>query len=235
MSQFCTKRTAKEMEEESKKATQEALKDLKAVMGSAFKPIREEFEVEEAFYESSSDSEAELEKRRRSKKALGPKPTDESLTVNKLETRIHYLTLDLANAQSDAADTRIALESAEKRLNLFLEIDCTLASLGNLRSTVKNFQTLSLQQMDSKYNLLLEEELELTGKFLVLMDQLDFYSLKESLLLGLDRVQSANKNLKGQLRFEILMKRFLTVWLVNLQIAVLLYFLGKMGVEWIFS
>ena len=128
---FCTQKTAEQMAEESRKATIDGMR-----------------QVAEA-----------LRKKRKRRLSLESSSSEETLSsiessdagAAKLEERIHYLQLDLSNAEVEKQDLKEEIEALKTRLTPYKRINDEVQNLNSsLDRATRNCDNLTLEQLQKK-------------------------------------------------------------------------------------
>ncbi len=201
---FVTRKTTEQMAEESRKATEEGLRQIAEGLKKKNKVIIEE---EECFAPSASDSsyESEVEYvKPKSKKRARPDPSSaaSSAVVEKLETRIHYMQLDLANAKVELSDKVAELDAFKKRVDSIKKVEDTLALLSGLDFYLKDINGLSTVQLQKKRTLYLEEEMEHAVNCMKAVGQIEQWPVIKDALIGAIEVRR-NKNKRIELTLDV--------------------------------
>ena len=134
MTEYSTKISLSQMAEESKKATEEGMRQLAIAMASA-EANNTPDSSDSSYSSDSSDSDSfksidsKKQKQKQSQKQMHVKIHSryEKFDKEKLENRIHYLTLDLTNSKVETDDMRLEVESLKKRLTPFIRVNDELA------------------------------------------------------------------------------------------------------------
>jgi hypothetical protein len=158
--QFVTKMSSDAMAEESKKATEEAMKTLASQMAKVPLPLEEECFLEDKDETSDSDSSFEdqiltQKKRRRvNSKPLKVKTynTFQQESTKALETRIHYLKLDLVNAEVALSEANDKLLAMQRKQNVFITIEEEFTKLRELIAKANHANdALTYHQLENKF------------------------------------------------------------------------------------
>lgn len=150
---FCTQKTAEQMAEESRKATIEGMR-----------------QVAEA-----------LKRKKKRRVSLESSSSDESFAVSeeestsKLEERIHYLQLDLSNAEVEKQDLKDELDALKDRFNPYKRLDEEIANLNNtIGRALKNCDGLTVPLLEKKLENFAEEFQEHSRLFSTQLTKLEY-------------------------------------------------------------
>jgi len=189
MPQFVTKVSRAEMEAESKKATQEGLRQV----ASALNTVKNE-----EFYESDSDNDYMFERKRYRQD-----------NTESLENRIHFMKLDMTNMSVDLINRTEELEKANKTLNLFKAINNDLEYISKLNFYLNGINELTVEQLEKKLKLFLEEDSEHAMICMKNISQLELPEIKGALTLSLKYKRLKNKAIEDDLKYAIKKKQVL--------------------------
>lgn len=194
---FCTQKTAEQMAEESRKATIEGMR-----------------QVAEA-----------LKRKKKRRVSLESSSSDESFVVeestSKLEERIHYLQLDLSNAEVEKQDLKEEVDKLKNRLNPYKRINEEVQNLNSsLDRATRNCDGLTLEQLEKKLSTFIEEFTEHYQLCQVQMNKLDLCYTQYALQPYMTSMWA--KNLDARLALQ---KRIEKKHLVKF-LEKLLFFLG---------
>jgi len=171
--------TVEQMEEEKRRATAEGMREIAAALAA-----RQINNPEEDFM--SSDSECYSEPRARKPKVVH---IDRGAT-EKLESRNHYLQLELSNALVDVEDANAKVDGLSKALAPYKKLNDELAFLkGALDRALLNTDKLTGAQLYSKLKLFQEEATEHASLSLVSLNKIEQLEIKA----GLTRLLAAEK------------------------------------------
>lgn len=138
---FTKRMTVEEMAEQSRKATAEGMREL-AAAAAAFatrKQRASEYEDSDCDWESEHDS---------------PKLA----SVEKLESRIHYLTLDLTNAKVEVDDANLKIEELTLQMTPFRRVNDELTYIkSSLTRALKDTGGMNKNQLELRFKLFREE------------------------------------------------------------------------------
>ena len=171
--QYVTKRTASQMNEESKKATEEGMKAAAAAM-------------EECFLTSDSEDDTVDSKSNKT-------------TIHRLETRIHYMQLDMANTSSELIERTEELSSVKYELDIIKKIDNELALLGNLKFHLKDIESLTAQQIKKRLALFKEEQHEYEQLCMSNISKIAHVHVKAGLRIALLSVHKNNSKIEDEM------------------------------------
>jgi hypothetical protein len=153
---YTTRLSSAQMAEESKRATAEGMRQIAEAMNiKALNTVTSESGSDSDF-ESDTFSESSNSRCRRRKHKS--KPTDFKTNDDKLETRIHYMTLELANTKVEVDDAKTALEGVQKQLQPYNRVNDELAFLKSaMNRAFKDTGNLNKVQLVNKHKLFTEE------------------------------------------------------------------------------
>jgi hypothetical protein len=146
-------------------------------------------------------------------------PTSDSDSESRLESRIHYMKLDIGNLTLDLSDCKEKLETSNQRLEVFKKIDHELALLGNLEFYLNSLDIMTLEQVKRKLVLFKEEQNEHVQICLKHISQLEFPAIKDSIRLSLVHKKKNNRKIEHALVYYINKK-----WLIH-QLNILVAFI----------
>ena len=128
MTEYSTKISLSQMAEESKKATEEGMRQLAIAMASA-EANNTPDSSDSSYSSDSSDSDSfkSIDSKKQKQMHVKIHSRYEKFDKEKLENRIHYLTLDLTNSKVETDDMRLEVESLKKRLTPFIRVNDELA------------------------------------------------------------------------------------------------------------
>ena len=139
-----------------------------------------------------------------------PSSDSDSDYNSKLESRIHYMKLDLGNLTLELMETKEKLDKANQRLEVFTHIDNNLALLSNLGFYLKGLDSMTLEQVKGKLAMFKEEQEEHIQNCLKNISHLEFSSMKESVRVSLLYKRKQNRKIEDGLNNAINKK-----WLLN--------------------
>ena len=215
--QFVTRVTPAQAAAESKKATEEAMRQVAANLN---KNPPQHFH-ENSISDSDSDSEVFIKKKKSHKSS-----SDDSIMIHKLETRLHYLQLDMANKNIDYMDLKEVADKNYLKLDNIKKIDETLSLLSNLTFYLKNLDSLSLEQVKRKLVLFKEESAEHAANSMKYINQIEYPVIKKSMISIIDQITLKNAVIENEINKAILFKKmvicFWWFFLVSLIVFVML-------------
>ena len=182
MPQYCTKKTDAEMAEESKKATAEGMKNL----AKSF--IVEDF--------NDSDSQEEEKPKSRSNARL-----------EKLETRIHYMQLELLNAKVDLDDANEKLAFHKKSLDLYAAIDKEFAILDGMDSYLNDRWDLTMPKLEARYKEFLEKSYDQIMICQKAIEEIDLPHLRYMMNISLNEMRNKIVGIESSIYFTIIFQR----------------------------
>jgi hypothetical protein len=196
--QFVTRVTPAQAAAESKKATEEAMRQVAANLN---KTPPQHFH-ENSISDSDSDSEVFIKKRKGHKSS-----SEDSIAIHKLETRLHYLQLDMANKNIDYMDLKELSDSNTLKLENMKKVDETLSLLSNLTFYLKNLDSLSLDQVKRKLVLFKEESAEHAANSMKYINQIEYPVIKKSMISIIDQITLKNTMIEHEINKAILFKK----------------------------
>lgn len=213
---YCARSTVKEAEEQMRKATAEGMREIAVAL--AKKRVLSEFDSDS---DSESDSSAEYINH------FG-KPTK---SVN-LETRIHYLKLDLSNAKVEIDDIKSELTLAKQRINTYNEINKELSVLASYGGWLLDANSLTIKQLQLKHTSFIqdtEKHITLCDNAIKMCDLADLKnSLSKVLAIEKERVIAIEKSFKWIIEKKMMINAVIDMMIlistVIISISVLLYF-----------
>jgi hypothetical protein len=205
------------MAAESKKATENAMREVAAALA-------EHEHKNSIYFEDDSDTDDSIIIRK--KKNV----VDKSVLVDKLETRIHYLQLDLANKDVELTDTNNILQTYKEKDNILKKIDDNILLLRNLSFYLVNLENLTIPQIERKLTLFQEESREHATNCLNYLKMVEFQFIKHYLKISLDEINKKNIKIEAKIADMIFYKKCvneLYICLVAMCFLVILYVLYK--------
>jgi len=193
--------------EESKKATEEGLKQVAEAM------LKQRAESKEAVDSTDSEDSDDGHIIIRRKRDNGE--------VKTLETRVHYMKVELASSIAQLDDLKKQLESLNTRFNVFNEIELNLAYLSSLDFYLKGMDKLTLEELQQKMVAFNEERYKYVKICTDNITSLEHQELKKSMTLTLRRKEQ-------QLYLSVEEKMLLSVVLKKC-IRLMQYFLALVG------
>jgi hypothetical protein len=210
--QFVTKVSSDTMAEESKKATEEAMKTLASQMAKVPLPLEEECFLED---EHTTDSDSSFEdqiltqkKRRRVNsrplKSLKTYNTFQQDSTKALETRIHYLKLDLVNAEVALSEANDKLLVMQRKQNVFITIEEEFMKLRELIANAnKGNGPLTFEQLEHKYLLFVCDSRVACQVVSLAVSKVEYpsmkYSLQNSILSEKEHIQQTLTAMEWQM------------------------------------
>ena len=191
MPQFCTKKTSSEMSDEAKKATAEGMRQIAAALSTKN-------------FEEHTDEEEDLTPKRSSARIANAR-------VEKLETRIHYLQLDLANVTVDLDDTKNALVLYQERYEVYLNIDKQFAILHQMNSYLNNKWQLTLAQLEKKHSDFLDKSAFQLDICEDSIEKIDLPIVKSMMQISLNEMRKQIINIESSIYFTIMMYKIYNV------------------------
>jgi hypothetical protein len=193
--------SAEQMEEQKRKATAEGMRELAAAMAArSARVMNPEDESEVSDMDYSSDEE---ERRANKRSRTGPKVihVSNSGTVEKLESRIRFLQLDLTNAHVDVEDAKAKVEKLTDTIAPYKRVNDELAFLkSSLVRALQNTGNLNKIQLDLRFKLFKEEANEHAALCNAAINKVELDEVKAALLRVLTaerkRIVQTERNFK---------------------------------------
>lgn len=205
---FVTRKTTDQMAEESKKATEEG---MRLIAEGLKKKAQVMVQEEECFAPDSDDStsiESVMEYKPKAKKRARP-AIESNGQLEKLETRIHYMQLDLANTKVDLSDKSNELDVAKRRLESVKKVEDCLALLCGLGFYLNDIKGLTLAQLKRKQTLYLEEEMEHAINCMKAVGCIENWPfVKDALIATIEKQRQKNKRIELTLELAIAKRNF---------------------------
>ena len=193
MPQFCTKKTPAEMSDEAKKATAEGMRQIAAALSSTN-------------YEEHTDEE-ELTPKRSARIA--------NARFEKLETRIHYLQLDLANATVDLDDTKTSLTHCKKNLDVYTKLNEHFAILHGMNSYLDNRWQLTMPQLEKTHIDFLNTSYAQLTICSDIIEQIDLPFVNIMMQISLNDMRKNIIKIESSIYFTIMTYRFYNLIIVS--------------------
>jgi len=150
------KLTLSQMEEASRIATAEGMREIAEAMAKK-KPNIEDYDMSENESNTSS-SDDNINIIRKSKKNKNKIKSNTNMIIEKLESQIHYLRLDLANSKVATDDARFEANKYKNMNDIYMKVN---NEFGFIRSAIdrskKNLADLTIKQYKNKVALFVEE------------------------------------------------------------------------------
>jgi hypothetical protein len=219
---FCTQMTPSQMAEESRKATEEGLKQLANFVAhnrnkvSTLRPTTRASHYSESESDSDSTTSTSSKKRKRSRLVDS---SDVKLISNNLENKIRYLKLDLVNAKVEIDEQKAIVLTHSEKLQKYLRIDSELAILNNLiDNSLNNINSYTLEQLENKYRTFKNKSTEHLEICTHAISTLPHQDVASSLEIGHAYVRDRLSITASAFRW-IIMKRRLYIVMTNLLIT----------------
>lgn len=175
--------TVEQMEEQKRKATAEGMRQLAEAMKgrNVMNPEEDVSDVSDMDYTSDEEELRRSNKRHRAgHKVIN---LNNSGAVDKLESRIRFLQLDLTNAHVDIEDSKKKVEQLTGTLVPYKRVNDELAFLkGSLVRALQNTDNLNKVQLDLRFKLFKEEATEHAALCNAAINKIDLDEVKASLL-----------------------------------------------------
>lgn len=179
--------TEEQRKEEARIATEEGMREVAAATASAAAAAADEEDFDDC---CSSCSEESADRGRRRGRGRGSGSGSAAAATEKLESRVRYLQLDLANAKVDTQDATDELGRVKERLAPYIKANNELAFIASAidRST-KGLEDLTIKQFKHKLDLFVSEVNEHIGLCTVAVGKIDLHQVKA----GLERLIAAER------------------------------------------
>jgi hypothetical protein len=194
---FTKRMTAEEMAEQSRKATAEGMREL-AAAAAAFATRKQStvYEDSDCDWESDHDS---------------PKMA----SIEKLESRIHYLTLDLTNATVELDDANLKIDQLSLQMTPFRRVNDELTYLkSSLTRALKDTGGMNKNQLELRFKLFREEANEHAALCNASIGRIELDEVKQGMLRVLNserrRILATEKSFKWVILVAQLKE--LTLW-----------------------
>lgn len=194
---FTKRMTVEEMAEQSRKATAEGMREL-AAAAAAFATRKQStvYEDSDCDWESEHDS---------------PKMA----SIEKLESRIHYLTLDLTNATVELDDANLKIEQLSLLMTPFRRVNDELTYLkSSLTRALKDTGGMNKNQLELRFKLFREEANEHAALCNASIGRIELDEVKQGMLRVLNserrRILATEKSFKWVILVAQLKE--LTLW-----------------------
>lgn len=194
---FTKRMTVEEMAEQSRKATAEGMREL-AAAAAAFATRKQStvYEDSDCDWESEHDS---------------PKMA----SVEKLESRIHYLTLDLTNATVELDDANLKIEQLSLQMTPFRRVNDELTYLkSSLTRALKDTGGMNKNQLELRFKLFREEANEHAALCNASIGRIELDEVKQGMLRVLNSERRRILATEKSFRWVILVAQLkeLTLW-----------------------
>jgi len=146
--------------------------------------------MEESFLTSDSDDDTANSKSNKT-------------AVHRLETRIHYMQLDMANISSELIERTEELSNVKYELDIIKKIDNELALLGNLKFHLKDIQSLTTQQLKKRLALFKEEEHEYEQLCISHISKIAHVHVKNGLRFALLSTHKSNRKIEDEIMYSL--------------------------------
>ncbi len=171
--QFCTKKTAEQMSAESKEATAKEMTNLLTALSALPKEV-EPFTSDTETCSMSSTDESSHRHRRRAKQS--------SRGTDKLERRVHYLKLDLANQMVDLQKAQEDLKMANEKLECLAKIEKNMVAMNEICKVCGTGNDgLTVEQLDKKHSVIQMEMKDLLNNAKLSIQLIEYSEVKHAL------------------------------------------------------
>ena len=205
---YTTRVSAATMAEQSKKATEEGMRELAAALAERRNKITES-SCSESDESSESDDSSWSENLRRPKNGLKRRRIVPTNAIEKLEDRVRFLTYDLSDATVTIEEWRTKTEDLNRQIVPYKRVNEELALLKSaINRLFKDPWYLTKTQLDDRYKLISEEANEHAVLCNAAIQKLDLDEIK----VGLARVLNSERRRLAHLQrnFKYLIR---AVWL----------------------
>ena len=187
--------TPSQMEEASRKATAEGMREVAEALSKKNKSISDT---------SDSDDDVKISKQFKPYIIHKTQVSNKNASIEKLESQIHYLRLDLANTKVEADDARNEVTKYKDISNIYMKIN---NEFGFIRSAIerskKNIDDLSLKQFKKKVALFIEEVNEHVVLCESSINKIELHEIKFALeriiIAEKKKIDKYKKDLKNQI------------------------------------
>ena len=217
---YTTRLSSAQMAEESKRATAEGMRQIaEALNTKELNALSSDSESgSDSDFESDTFSESSNSRCRGRKRKI--KTTDFKTNNNKLETRIHYMSLELANTKVEVEEAKTAFEGLQKTLQPYNRVNDELSFLKSaINRAFKDTENLNTIQLTAKFKLFSEETQDHASMCASQISRIEQDEIKLALIRILDAEKRKVEKLKINYNTLILKTRvkettiFITVWL----------------------
>ena len=219
MPQYVTQMTPTEAKAESKKATEEGLRQVAKALAEVepeecFAP--EEFFAPEECYTPDEDKRHCRKLRYQSTEVL--------------ERTVHYMQLDIANMKVELAERMNEIEEVKSRFMVVKSVNDDLAYIGKLGSYLIGIKDLTLEQVKNKLELFMKEDEERHHLCMNTILNVELPEVKAALILALNNKRVLNKYIEEELQNTIKRKEVLHIinlsGMFSLVILILAFIVG---------
>ena len=175
--------TVQQMEEESRKATAEGMRQIAEALAKKQAEPKVSDESSDDLTDSDSSDSDDRKGSRRPRRRREPKT--KTPAADKLEDRIRYLQLDLANAKVDVDDARVEATMLKARLEPYTRANNELGFVRSaLERSKKGLDDLTNVQLARKIALFKEETTEHSALCRAAVNKIELHEIKA----GMERV-----------------------------------------------
>jgi len=190
---FSPKMTQSQMEEASRKATADGMREVaEALTKKQNKSNLDNSNSSDSSDTNDTESDHNIKVSRVSKPYIIHKTnvSNKSDSIEKLESQIHYLRLDLANCKVETDDAKAELTKQKSINDIYMKIN---NEFGFIRSAIerskKNVDDLTIKQFKRKVELFIEESTEHVALCESSIDKIELHEIK----FALERILNAEK------------------------------------------
>jgi hypothetical protein len=201
--------TFEQMNEESKKATAEGMRQLAEVIAKQKKYPEKcsEFDPKsDSNFESESDSDSEstheyYNKSKRRKRSRSPQSTQ---TIDKLENKIRFMGLDLMNAHVEIEENKEKVETLTAQLMPLKRVNDEIGYLkSSMNRALKGIEIMNKLQLEARHKLILEEANEHATMCNVACLKIDIEEVKNGMLRVLNAERKRLSHLDANFKLLI--------------------------------
>jgi len=209
--------TPSEMAEETRKATEDGMRQLANFMRdnkdkisirrkSNNKTLVQD-DSDSDWTESSIDS---MNKRKRTRYINTTKQSE--TTTNSLESTIRYLKLDLVNAEVQIDEHKTTNKAQYEKLMIYLRIDTELSILNHLADdSFANMSSYTFEQLDAKYKTFTDKSSEHLKLCKNAISKVEYPYLASALLISLDQIRDKLSITTAAFRWSILKSLLISI------------------------
>jgi hypothetical protein len=189
---FPPKMTQSQMEEASRKATADGMREVAEALNKKQNKHIDNSNSSDSSDTDDSYSDHKIKIPRVSKPYIIHKTgvINKNESIDKLESQIHYLRLDLANSKVETDDAKAELTKQKSINDIYMKIN---NEFGFIRSAIerskKNVDDLTIKQFKRKVELFIEESTEHVVLCEKSIDKIELHEIK----FALERILNAEK------------------------------------------
>jgi hypothetical protein len=222
---YSTRVSAETLAEQSRKATEEGMRELAAAFAERRNQVIEVSDSDSDSTYTSSCSESSHVRHRKTKQKQSNK-----WIADKLEERIHYLQLDLVNANVSVDEWRTKAEHANKHIDNYKRVNDEIAFLKSaLNRLFKDVWNLTKVQLENKFRLFNEEASEHSSLCNAAIQKIELDEVKIGLLRVLNSERRRHAKLSANfkyLMFAVWIKEWVVFCMCCMSLLVVLFSVG---------